>query len=55
MCCDGLASVSAGGGRVHVTCLWNVIFAYKTSHPPSCCVLLIDMHTSSNVLTESPV
>ncbi len=52
---NGLASVSAGGGRLYVTCLWNVIFLFRASRPPSCCVLLIDKHTPSGGLTESPI
>ena len=54
ICYNGLASVSAGGGKLHVMWLCNVTFVCKASGPPSCCVLLIDKHTTSNELTKSP-
>ncbi len=53
MCCDGLASVSAENQRWYVMRLCNVIFVFRASGPPSCWVLLIDKHTTSDELTES--
>ncbi len=53
ICYNRLASVSAGDERWYVMCLCNVIFVFKASGPPSCCVLLIDKHTTSDDLTES--